>query len=381
MTAEAHIVGAYEHPRRRIDDRTVFEVLGEVVTGALRDAGVEQGDVDGFFCDATLGGNPLAAVEYLGFDGVRYVDSTDGGGASYLVHVAHAARALTAGECSIAVIAMAGIPRLRSGDGAALPHDPFESVHGVTQPALYALAASRHMFEYGTTSEQLAEVRVAASIHASHNPNAMFRDRVTVEDVLASPLIADPLHRLDCCGTSDGGGALVLTTSDIARRLGRRSVSIRGYGSAIGHGSGGFRPLERTAAAESGPRALAQAGVGLADIQYASIYDSFTITVIETLEDLGFCKKGEGGHFVSDGALVAPHGRLPINTDGGGLCNNHPGRRGGMPRTIEAVRQLRGEAHPALQIPDCSIALVHGTGGAISTRHTSATLVLAAGGF
>ena len=214
----------------------------------------------------------------------------------------------------------------------------------------------RHMHEYGTTSEQLAWIKVAASHHAQHNPHAMLPDVVTVEDVLNSPMIADPLHRLDCCVISDGGGALVVVRPEIARTLKRPLVKIIGAGEAVKHLAGGTFDLTTSGAARSGPTAFAEAGVTPADIKYASIYDSFTITVLIQLEDLGFCAKGAGGNFVADGNLISGVGKLPFNTDGGGLCNNHPANRGGMTKIIEAVRQLRGEAHPAVQVQDCRLA-------------------------
>ena len=241
---------------------------------------------------------------------------------------------------------------------------------------MYAMAAMRHMHEYGTTSEQLAWIKVAASQHAQHNPNAVLRDVVTVRDVLDSPLVADPLHRLDCCVISDGGGALVVVSPEIARSIGDRCVKVLGQGTAIKHLNGGRVDLTSTGAAKSGPAAFSEARLAPADIDYVSIYDSFTITVLLTLEDLGFCEKGRGGRFVADGNLISGVGRLPFNTDGGGLCNNHPSNRGGMTKVIEAVRQLRGEAHPAVQVRDCTLALAHGTGGSIGTRMGSATLIL-----
>jgi acetyl-CoA C-acetyltransferase len=232
------------------------------------------------------------------------------------------------------------------------------------------------MYEFGTTSEQLAWVKVACSHHAQHNPNAMLRDVVTVEDVVSSPMVSDPLHRMDCCVISDGGGALIVTNREIARSLKRPMVKLIGAGEAPKGQMAGAVDLSYSGAAWSGPRAFAEAGVTQADIKYASIYDSFTITVVMQLEDLGFCAKGDGGKFVSDGNLISGVGKLPINTDGGGLCNNHPMNRGGMTKVIEAVRQLRGEAHSAVQVPNCDIALAHGTGGGLGTRHASATLIL-----
>jgi acetyl-CoA C-acetyltransferase len=240
----------------------------------------------------------------------------------------------------------------------------------------YALAAQRHMYEFGTTSAQLAEVKVAASLHAQHNPHALLRSPVSVDEVLESPMISSPLHRLDCCVVTDGGGAVVVVSPEVARDLERRTVTVLGQAEAVRHTENGRIDLTRTGAVQTGSRAFAEAGVTPKDVDYASIYDSFTISVVTTIEDLGFCDKGEGGRFVLDGGLVAPDGRLPVNTDGGGLCNNHPSNRGGMTKIIEAVRQLRGEAHPAVQVRNCEIALAHGTGGSIGTRMGSATVIL-----
>jgi acetyl-CoA C-acetyltransferase len=320
-------------------------------------------------------------VDYLGLK-CRGIDDTETGGSSYLVHVQHAAEAIAAGHIQVALITLAGNPRTGgatpggSANVSGAPELSYESLYGMSVPGAYALAATRHMHEFGTTSEQLAAIKVAASTHAQHNPNALLRDVVSVEEVLASPLISDPLHRLDCCVITDGGGALVVVSPEIARSLSRETVSVLGTGAAIKHTDAGRIDLTHTGALWSGPEAFEEAGVTPEDIDYASIYDSFTITVLITLEDLGFCEKGQGGKFVAEGALEAPHGKLPFNTDGGGLCNNHPGNRGGMTKVIEAVRQLRNEAHPELQVPNCRLALAHGTGGSLATRMGSATLIL-----
>jgi acetyl-CoA C-acetyltransferase len=204
----------------------------------------------------------------------------------------------------------------------------------------------------------------------------VLREVVTVEEVLASPVIADPLHRLDCCVISDGGGAVVVTRPEIARSLARPRVRVLGAGEAPKHQMGGRIDLTYSGAVWSGPAAFAEAGLTPADVKYVSIYDSFTITVLITLEDLGFCAKGQGGKLVADGNLIAGIGRLPFNTDGGGLCNNHPANRGGLTKVVEAVRQLRGEAHPAVQVKGCDVALAHGTGGLLGSRHGSATLIM-----
>jgi acetyl-CoA C-acetyltransferase len=384
IRGKAVIVGAYEHPRREIPDRTTAQIHHEVAVGALADAGLTLADVDAYFCDSTAPGfGPVSMAEYLGLE-ARYVDSTETGGSSYLGHVGHAAAAIAAGKCRVALITLAGKPRSgggRPGGSGRIMDSPeagFEQVGIFSPVANYALAASRHMHEFGTTSEQLAWIKVAASEHAQHNPNALLPNPVTVDDVLASPLVSDPLHRLDCCVVTDGGGAIVVAHPDVARSLGRAGASVLGHGEALKHGDAGRIDLTYSAARWSGPAAFAEAGVTPDDIQYASIYDSFTITVLIALEDLGFCEKGKGGAFVADGALRSPGGQLPFNSDGGGLCNNHPANRGGMTKVIEAVRQLRGEAHPAVQVPGCELALAHGTGGALSTRHGSATLVLGA---
>jgi acetyl-CoA C-acetyltransferase len=257
-----------------------------------------------------------------------------------------------------------------------MPDAPFEMPYGPVTVNLYAMCAMRHMHEFGTTSEQLAWVKVAASHHAQYNPNAMLRNVVTVEEVLASPMISDPLHRLDCCVVSDGAGAVIVTKPEIAKSLKRPLVKLIGAGEAMKGQMGGKVDLTYSGAVWSGPTAFAEAGVKPGDIKYASIYDSFTITVVMQLEDLGFCRKGEGGKFVADGNLISGTGKLPFNTDGGGLCNNHPANRGGMTKVIEAVRQLRGEAHPAVQVKNCDIALAHGTGGSLGHRHGSATVIM-----
>ncbi|SOY44149.1 putative nonspecific lipid-transfer protein, thiolase sterol carrier protein, ACETYL-COA C-ACETYLTRANSFERASE [Cupriavidus taiwanensis] len=383
INGKAYIVGAYEHPTRKAPDKTVAQLHAESAKGALQDAGLTLADVDGYFCAGDAPGlGAVNMVDYLGLK-VRHVDSTDTGGSAYLVHVSHAAQAIAAGKCNVALITLAGRPRSEGSTGtqarnwgANLPDLPFEAPFSPVTVNLYAMAAMRHMHEYGTTAEQLAWVKVAASHHAQHNPHAMLRDVVTVEDVLNSPMISDPLHKLDCCVVSDGGGALIVARPEIAATLQRPKVKIRGAGEYIKGQLGGEVDLSWSGARFSGATAFAEAGVTPADIKYASIYDSFTITVLMQLEDLGFCNKGEGGRFVADGNLISGVGKLPFNTDGGGLCNNHPANRGGITKVIEAVRQLRGEAHPAVQVANCDLALAQGTGGYLGSRHGSATLIL-----
>ncbi|MBS0407376.1 MAG: thiolase domain-containing protein [Proteobacteria bacterium] len=386
IKGKACIAGAYEHPTRKAPDKTVAQLHAECARGALQDAGLTLADVDGYFCagDAPgLGANSMA--DYLGLTRLRHIDNTDTGGSAYLIHVAHAAQAIAAGKCDVALITLAGRPRTEGGSGvgvgqrlvtASTPDVPWEMPYGPVTVNMYGLAAARHMHEYGTTPEQLAWIKVAAAAHAQHNPNAMLRNAVTVQDVLESPMIADPLHKLDCCIVSDGGGALVVVRPEIARKLKRPVVKVLGGAETIKGQLGGQVDLTWSGAAITGPAALAEAGVKPSDIQYASIYDSFTITVLMQLEDLGFCPKGEGGRFVADGNLISGVGKLPFNTDGGGLCNNHPANRGGITKVIEAVRQLRGEAHPKVQVPNCHLALAQGTGGLLGSRHGSATLIM-----
>ena len=379
--AKACIVGAYEHPTRKADDKSLAQLHAEVARGALDDAGLDKDDIDGYFCDTEAPGlGPLSMVDYLGLK-VRYMDNTDTGGSAYLLHVAHAAQAIAQGKCRIALITLAGRPRAAGLNAEPavdynIPDMPFEMPYGPTVVNTYGMCAQRHMHEFGTTSEQLAWIKVAASQHAQHNPNAMLKRPVTVEEVVASPMISDPLHRLDCCVVSDGGGALIVTSPEMARELKRPAVRVIGTGEAAKHQSGGFVDLSYSAAAWAGRQAFEEAGVKPSDIQYISIYDSFTITALMQIEDLGFCEKGHGGRFVADGNLISGVGKLPFNTDGGGLCNNHPGNRGGITKIIEAVRQLRGEAHPAVQVKDCRLALASGMGGWMGSRHGSGVLVM-----
>lgn len=376
IRGKAHIAGVFEHPGRDLPNHSVQQIHAECAVGALADAGLSIRDVDGYFSTGQLGFGGVSLTEYLGLS-PSYVDATFVGGSSYLSHVGHAAAAIAAGKCRVALITQGAKVRgvIRGNKHTAdTPEFPFETVYGETNAGIYALAARRHMHEFGTTAAQLAAAKVTASEYARHNPNALLRKLVTIEDVVNSPMIADPLHRLDCCVVTDGGGAVVVVAPEIARSLDRPCVSVLGHGEAIKHSGSGRNDFTSTGATMSGPRALAEAGVTLGDLDYASIYDSFTITVIMTLEDLGFCRKGEGGAFVASGALRRD-GVIPVNTDGGGLCNNHPGYQGGMVKIVEAVRQLRGEAHPETQVRDCRFAIAHGTGGGMS-RQASVSLVL-----
>ena len=378
IKGKAYIAGIYEHPTRHAPDKSTAQLHAECAKGALADAGLSKADVDGYFCAGDAPGGVMAMSDYLGLTHLKHLDSTETGGCSYIIALGHAAEAIAAGKCSVALITLAGKPRTGPMPPRAVgPEADFEAAYGATTHNAYGMCAMRHMHEFGTTSEQLAWVKVAASHHAQYNPHAMLKDVVTVEDVLNSPMISDPLHRLDCCVVSDGGGALVVTTPEIAKRLKRPQVRLIGHGESI-KGPNGGRNLDLTysAGVRTGPAAFAEAGITPKDIKYASIYDSFTITVVIQLEDLGFCKKGDGGKFVADGNLISGVGKLPWNTDGGGLCNNHPINRGGITKIIEAVRQLRGEAHPKVQVPNCNLAVAHGTGGLLGVRHAASTAIL-----
>jgi acetyl-CoA C-acetyltransferase len=384
INGKAYIAGVYEHPTRKATDKSLAQLHAESALGALKDAGLTKDDVDGYFCAGDAPGlGPLSLVDYMGLK-LKHLDATETGGSSYVLHVGHAAEAIAMGKCSVALITLAGRPRaegMATGTaprnyGSSAPDVAFEYPFGPTVVNMYAMCAQRHMYEYGTTSEQLAWIKVAASHHAQYNEHAMLKNVVTVDEVVNSPMIADPLHRLDCCVISDGGGAIIVTSPEVAKTLKRPLVKVIGAGEAPKHQMGGKVDLTYSGAVWSGPMAFEEAHVKPKDIKYASIYDSFTITVLMQLEDLGFCEKGKGGAFVSDGNLIAGTGKLPFNTDGGGLCNNHPANRGGLTKVIEAVRQLRGEAHPNVQVQNCDLALAHGTGGSLGTRHGSATVIM-----
>src|SRR4029077_13266705 len=287
IKGKAYIAGAFEHPTRHAPDKTVAQLHAEVALGALADAGLTRADVDGYFCSGDAPGpGPASMAEYMNLK-LRHAESTELGGASYIVLASHAAEAIAAGKCDVALVTLAGRPRsegMATGT-APRPRDPnqpeggWEGPYAITTANAYAMGAMRHMHEYGTTSEQLAWVKVAASHHAQYNPHAMLPEIVTVEDVVNSPMIASPLHRLDCCVISDGGGAIVIVRPEIARKLERPLVKIIGAGEAVKHLGAGTFDITTSGAARSGPIAFAEAGVAPADIKYASIYDSFTITV------------------------------------------------------------------------------------------------------
>jgi acetyl-CoA C-acetyltransferase len=381
LSRKCAVVGAFEHPTRFAPDKTMYQIMAESARGALEDCGLTIKDVDGLLT-AGMGMGAMAIVGFCDYLNLtpNFVDSTNIGGSSFVAHTAHAAAAINAGLCEVAVVvygSTAASSRFAigtgGGGGGGDPCDQYEFPFGPTTVGAYAMIAQRHMHDYGTTPEQLAQIAVTMRLHASMNPVAKYRDPITVEDVLASRVISSPLHLLDCCIISDGGGALVITSAERARDLKKKPAYILGAGETVRHAARGKRDFLEIAAAQSGRLAFERSGVAHKDIDMAMIYDSFTITVLATLENLGFCKRGEGGDFVSGGRLRFD-GDFPINTDGGGLSSNHPGMRG-MFLVIEAVKQLRNECGRR-QVKDCKIALAHGTGGALGTRHSGATLIL-----
>ena len=354
-------------------DASAVEIMAEASYRALADAGLALRDVDGLFAVAPCYWMPsVTLADQLGIV-PRVTDSTNIGGASVVAHVGHAARAIALGQCEVALIAYASTQRSDTGKlvtGADVL--PYEKPYGALYPISgYAMVTARHMHEFGTTREQLAKVTVTASEWASLNPDALKRERVTIEDVLASPLVSDPLRKLDICLVTNGGGAIVITTAERARRLGRSHVRVLGTGEAHSHGYvSTMQSFTTTAAVQSGSAAFEMAGLGPVDMDFAQIYDAFTIMVLLGLEDLGFCAKGDGGRMIDAG--IGPGARLPVNTSGGGLRYCHPGMFG-IFLLVEAVRQLRHECG-ARQVADARVGVVHGFGGVLAGN---ATVVLA----
>jgi acetyl-CoA acetyltransferase len=380
FSGQIAIAGVHEYESRWAPDKTSFQIMGECTREALADAGLQLQDVDGFFgATMTMGAMGMVQLsEYLNIK-PRYIDGTNIGGSSFVSHVAHAGAAIHAGLCEVALIvygSTAASDAMAIGTGTAGGRDPsaaFVSPYGMTLVSSYAMVAQRHMHQYGTTSEQLADIAVSTRHHASLNPNAKMRQPITREDVLESRVIADPLHLLDCCIISDGGGAVIVTSLERAKNLRQPPVVVLGTGEAVAHREIGAPDLMTIAAKQSGEDAFSMAQLSPADIDFCTIYDSFTITVLATLENLGFCKPGEGGPFVENGG-IGLGGRLPVNPDGGGLSSNHSGMRG-IFLVIEAVRQLRGGLGER-QVEGAEVALAHGTGGYLGLMHSGATLIL-----
>jgi len=346
---------------------------------AVADANLTKNDVDGLASAGYGGMHEVQLAEYLGLR-PHWLDSTSCGGSSFEFHALHAFRAIQAGDVDTVAIVYGnnelsaagrslGTGRSGGGGAAAVPYPmSWEFPTGLTLVGAYAMAAQRHMFQYGTTSEQLASISVQTREHAARNPHAMYRDPITVDDVLGSKLVADPLHKLDCCVVSDGGCCIILTTEDRAKALGRPLVYVRGAAAGMTHHSIQAMPdLTVTAGAVTGPKAFAEAGITASDVDTFQMYDSFSYTVLVCLEDLGFAPKGEGGAFAASGALQLG-GALPTNTDGGGLSATHPGMRG-LFLLCEATRQLRHEAGDS-QVDGAEIAVAHGSGGWLSTMGT-----------
>ena len=378
------IVGADETDEIGIvPNMTPIMMHAQAARNALRDAGIDKSEVDGVF---TAGVGFMASTQLSEYLGIvpKYTDSTMTGGSSFVIHVEHAAAAIAAGLCGVALIThgetgfSARNRRGPRGGGfsfdATLPAAQFEMAFGVGDaPSTYSMAAMRHMHEYGTTSEQLAEVAVATRKWAQLNPRAFMRDDLTIDDVLASRYVSYPFHIFDCCLVTDAGGAVVVVSAERAREFKNKPVWVLGSGEASTHQSLlGMDDVTRTPARYSGKAAFEMAGVTHRDIDVVEVYDSFTYTAMVTLEELGFCAKGEGGPFVSN-QRTAPGGPFPMNTNGGGLSYTHPGMYG-MFILIEAVRQLRGECG-ARQVAGAKLALVNATGGMLSA---TGTLILGA---
>jgi acetyl-CoA C-acetyltransferase len=387
----AAIAGVHEFGKRVAGGLSKLQIKAESARRALQDAGLTWSDVDAIYDAGEAGAmQGLTFAEYLGIT-PRVVDTTAVGGSSYEFHAAHAARDIAAGKATVALLTYGSTNRSDSraigtrGRASAEPQpwSNMERPYGLPLIGNYALVARRHMADYGTTPEQLAEIAVTTRLHATLNPEAVAAltdiglrnvGEITIDDVLGSRLIADPLHLLECCIVSDGGGAVVIVSRAVASGIRKPPVWILGTGEAVGY-PGNDRDITTTAAAASGPEAFGQAGVRPDEIDIAMIYDSFTITVLALLEDLGFAKKGEGGPYVAGGRLRfdRPGDGPALNTDGGGLSSNHPGMRG-IFLLIEAARQLRGES--TAQVPGARLAVAHGNGGQLGTRHAAATILL-----
>lgn len=387
----AAIVGIHEYPSRDVEGEiSPLQIKAESAAAALADAGLNWSDVDALY-DAGEGGGMggLTMAEYFQIN-PRVIDTTNVGGSSYEFHAAHAKRDIAAGRARVALITYGSTAHSNAaaigvgGRGQSMhPVDNMESFAGMTLVSNYAMAAHRHMHEYGTTSEQLAEISVATRFHAMRNPQAVaamkaleFLDirETTIEDVVNSRMIADPLHLLECCMISDGGGAVVIASADVAKDCKKPPVWVLGTGEATRYPQIGG-DITSSAAVQSGQEAFGEAGVKAGEMDIAMIYDSFSITVLTLLEDLGFCKKGEGGAWVEGGRLRFDRVKdgPALNTDGGGLSSNHPGMRG-IFLLIEATRQLRGESHS--QVENAKLAVAHGNGGMLGSRHTGGTIIL-----
>lgn len=365
------VVGAAESDLGQVAPNTSpTDLMAQATMRALADCGLKLSDVDAVLCAHTQSRmSALQLSEYLRLK-PKFFDSTQIGGSSFMSHLAHAQAAIQQGVCEVAVIAYGSTQRTVSRAAAsAREYNAYETPYRPFLPAsAYALAASRHMHQYGTTREQLAAVAVAAREWALMNPVAWEKEPLTIEQVLKARMVSYPFTVRDCCLVTDGGGAIIVTSAARAKSLKKKPVYVLGVGEAISHATiSNMADLTVTAAAESGPKAFKMAGLKPSEVDMISLYDAFTITPILFLEDLGFCPKGEGGRFVSGGA-IAPGGKFAVNTSGGGLSYCHPGMYG-LLVMIEAVRQVRGECGKR-QVKDCEIALAHGNGGVLSSQCT-----------
>ncbi|GAA3058378.1 acetyl-CoA acetyltransferase [Streptomyces olivoverticillatus] len=368
------VVGVSLSDCGRLDRATPYALHAQAARRALADSGLGKDVVDGF-ASAGLGAlAPIDVAEYLGLR-PTWVDSTSVGGSTWEVMAAHAADAIAAGHANAVLLVYGSTARadIRAGRrtgalsfGTRGPAQ-FEAPYGHTLVAKYAMAARRHMHQYGTTLEQLADIAVQTRANAAHNPDALYRTPITVDDVLGGKMIADPFTKLHCCIRSDGGCAVLLAAEEYAADAARPPVWVLGTGTAVSHTAmSEWEDFTVSPAAVSGRLAFDRAGVTPQEIDVAELYDAFTYMTLVTLEDLGFCAKGEGGAFAAKGRLTIG-GDLPVNTDGGGLSACHPGMRG-LFLLVEAVRQLRGEAGPGRQVRtrDGSLprlAVASGTGG------------------
>jgi acetyl-CoA acetyltransferase len=368
----AAIVGAAEVDTWE-SERSPVGLMVEASHRALADAGLTLADVDGLFSASSHYGFPtLTLAEHLGLR-PRYEDSTNIGGASFVSHVGHAAAAIQAGLCDVALIAYGSSQR--SDKGALVSRSEwsaYEEPYGLIHPiSSIAMMAQRHMHEFGTTSEQLARVATSAREWSLLHPHPPFDAPLTIDDVLGSRMVSTPLRARDCCLVTDGGGAIVMTSAERAATLPHPPVHVRGFAEGLNHRNVSRMPdLTRTIAAETSKSALQQAGRALSEVDTAHVYDAFTISLMILLEDIGFCAKGEGGAFVADGN-IAPGGTVALNTNGAGLSFTHPGMLGIFLLT-EAVTQLRGDAG-ARQQPGARTSLVHGMGLALAA-HSSVVL-------
>jgi acetyl-CoA acetyltransferase len=369
------VVGAAWSDVGRVDDKTAFQLHFQGTTRALADAGIDKSEVDGFMSHGTGALPPIELAEYLGLR-PNWVDSTGHGGSVWEFMTEHAAAAIAQGLVEVVVLSYASTQRadlkkrLRMANLSFGTRGPiqFDAPFGHPVGSRYAMAARRHMHEFGTTIEQLAEIAVSTRYNAGFNDQAYYQEPITIDDVMASKMTWDPLTKLHCCIRSDGGGSIVLTSEERARDCAKAPVWVLGTGEASSHTTmSEWEDFTESPCVRSGDLAFGRAGVTPADIDTCQFYDAFTPMVLLTLEGLGFCKKGEGGSFVEDGKLRVG-GVLPTNTDGGGLSACQPGMRG-IFLMIEAVRQLRGELG-GRQVPGARLACVNGTSGWFSAAST-----------